>query len=57
MLMIVGLQIALYSYVTRFDSAKRALDRESGLSPSEKRRRDRARKAAAPTVDPDAVTA
>ena len=57
MLMIVGLQIALYTYVTRLDSAKRALDRESGLSPSEKRRRDRARKATAPTVDPDAVTA
>lgn len=43
MLMIVGLQIGLYSYVTRLDSAKAFLAGDAGLSPSQKRRRDKAR--------------
>lgn len=43
MLMIVGLQIALYTYVRRFDSAKRALVDGADLSPSERRLQERAR--------------
>jgi probable O-glycosylation ligase (exosortase A-associated) len=41
MLMIVGLQIGLYSYVTRLDSAKAEMAGNAALSPSEKRRRER----------------
>ena len=57
MLMIVGLQIALYSYVTRLESGQVALEDEGKLSPSEKRRRARTRKAQATVSGPDAVTA
>lgn len=57
MLMIVGLQIGLYSYVTRLESAKAALDHDAALSPSEKRRRERAAQQTGNTTDPGAVTA
>ena len=57
MLMIVGLQIALYSYVTRLESGQAALEDEGKLSPSEKRRRARARKAQATVPGQDTVTA
>lgn len=57
MLMIIGLQIALYSYVTRLDSARAAESLEKALSPSEKRRRARARRTASDGAAPGAVTA
>ncbi len=57
MLMIIGLQTGLYSYVTRLDSARVALDEEKTISPSEKRRRERAAKASGNAPDPGAVTA
>jgi hypothetical protein len=56
-LMIVGLQIGLDTYVRRLDSAKAALDEEKRLSPSEKRRRERARAEAGEAPGRGAVTA
>lgn len=56
-LMIVGLQIGLDTYVRRLDSAKAALDEESTLSPTEKRRRERARRAKSEATGRGAVTA
>ncbi len=57
MLMIVGLQIGLYTYVTRLESARAVLDQELTISPSEKRRRERARAADSAASDGGAVTA
>lgn len=57
MLMIVGLQIALYSYVTRLESIRLALEHGKTLSPSEKRRRARNKRSGPPTTDGGAVTA
>jgi probable O-glycosylation ligase (exosortase A-associated) len=61
MLMIVGLQIGLYSYVTRLESARREIEQETTLSPGEKRRLALAAKAGGQTgpsaTDTDAVTA
>lgn len=56
-LMIVGLQIGLHTYVKRLDSAKLALDRERTISPTEKRRRERARKVSGGASGGGAVTA
>ncbi|WP_416830665.1 MAG: putative O-glycosylation ligase, exosortase A system-associated [Erythrobacter sp.] len=56
-LMIVGLQIGLDTYVRRLDSAKAALDEEKRLSPSEKRRRERACAEAGEASGRGAVTA
>ena len=52
MLMIVGLQIGLYSYVNRLESAKAQFDLEKTLSPTEKRRRARAARAAKKGAEP-----
>ena len=57
MLMIVGLQIALYSYVKRLESAKAALSLEEALSPREKRRRVLQEKSGGNQQAPGAVTA
>ncbi|MEM7779570.1 MAG: DUF5935 domain-containing protein [Pseudomonadota bacterium] len=57
MLMIVGLQIGLYSYVTRLESAKEEADSDSALSPSEKRRQARVKKQTDSASDGGAVTA
>ncbi len=57
MLMIVGLQIGLYTYVTRLESARAVLDQELTISPSEKRRRERARTSDSAASDGGAVTA
>ena len=57
MLMIVGLQIGLHSYVARLESARGEIARDEELSPSEKRRRARAEQARLSATDPDAVTA